>query len=128
MDNDGLEELIERMGTGVKGEAGCWQFTSHGVEMVCVTDEQHDRMRVMTPIARLEDMQAEEVVACLQANFDRALDARYCLQDGLLWGAFLHPLRALSEELFESALRQVAGLRHNYGTSYSSGELVFGGD
>ena len=127
MDNRRLQELIEGLATAIQGDLGFWQFSVHGVEMLCITDESHDRMRVMTPIAKREGLDDEVVVECLEANFDRALDARYCLHDGMLWGAFIHPLRALTDEQFESALRQVAGVRQNFGTTFSSGELIFGG-
>ena len=127
MNNTGLDRLIRKIGANVSGEPGYWQFDAHDCDMLCITDEVHDRMRVMTPVATVSELSPEQVVACLEANFDRALDARYCLREGVLWGAFIHPLNALTDELFESAVRQVAGVRKNFGDSYSSGELVFQG-
>jgi len=127
MNNTGLDRLIRKIGANVSGEPGYWQFDAHDCDMLCITDEVHDRMRVMTPVATMSELSPEQVVACLEANFDRALDARYCLREGVLWGAFIHPLNALTDELFESAVRQVAGVRKNFGDSYSSGELVFQG-
>ena len=127
MDNAGLQELIEKFGTDIQGEPGFWHFEAHGVQMVCITDESHNRMRLMAPIVQLSEVDAQQLVTCMEANFDRALDARYCLQDGTLWGAFIHPLDPLSADLFESAVRQVAAVCQNFGDSYSSGELVFQG-
>ena len=82
----------------------------------------------MTIVAEADLADAEEMARCLHANFDRALDARYCLKEGKLWSAFIHPLGSLDEELFLSAVQQVATLADNDGTTYSGGDLVFGGE
>lgn len=96
--------------------------------VLVLTDERADRMRIMMPIRkfdpeRLEDLQL--ALIALQANYDRALDARYAVQDGVLWSAFIHPLSSLTAKDLASAVRQVQGLRDNTGTTYSSGELLF---
>lgn len=64
--------------------------------------------------------------ACV-ANFDRALDARYCVYKGALWAAFIHPLAELSEAYFESGVEQVVTLAETFGTTYNSGAFIFGG-
>jgi len=79
-------------------------------------------VKVMETLSSTEEMQT-----LLGANFDRALDARYCTNDNVLWSAFLHPLRDLKESQFMDALSQVISLSKNYGTTYSSSDLVFGG-
>jgi len=127
MKNKELGKIISKMGTNVEGQAGYWTFEFEGVFMVCVTDERADRMRIMTPIASIEDISPEQLTECMEANFDRALDARYCMDAENLWGAFIHPLKDLSGRLVFSALHQVAGVRHSFGTSYSSGIFQFGG-
>lgn len=127
MNNELLEKLIEKLGADVQGHPGAWKFIAHGEAMYCLTDEHHDRMRVMSPVVTVEELDEELLRTCLAANFDRALDARYCLNDEALWAAFLHPLASLTEPLFVSAVRQVAQLRLNFGDSFSSGELMFGG-
>ena len=127
MDNRQLDQLIRSHGQNVEGELGYWQFAAYEVGMICVTDESHNRMRVITPIADAEKLPLEVLEACMIANFDRALDARYCVNQGTIWGAFIHPLRELTDDQFISALQQVAGVATNFGDSYSSGDLVFGG-
>ena len=127
MNNQRLDKLIHSIGNDVEGDLGYWKFEAHGIVMFCITDEAHDRMRVMAPVASADDITEELARACLLANFDRALDARYCLNEETLWGAFLHPLRSLTDNLFGSACRQVSEVVKNFGTSYSSGELMFGG-
>ncbi len=127
MNNHKLEALIAEIGTDVEGQPGFWQFTSSGRRLYCITDETHDRMRIMAPIVDTSTVEEEKLMMCLEANFDRALDARYCTNAGTLWGAFIHPLRSLDAELFRSGCRQVAELATNFGGTYSSGELRFGG-
>jgi len=126
MSNRGLDALIKQIGTDIKGQLGFWEFTAHGWRLCCITDESHNRMRLMTSIADKGQLTPELLTACMQANFDRALDARYCLSGDTLWGAFIHPLRSLEASLFLSACSQVAMLGENFGTTFSSGELRFG--
>ena len=126
MDNEALDALIHEIGTSVEGQLGFWQFHSQGTQLYCITDEAHDRMRLMTPIVETEGLREKTILACMEANYDRALDARYCINDGTLWGAFMHPLSLLQPEQFRSACRQVCELSKNFGTTYSSGELRFG--
>ena len=63
----------------------------------------------------------------MQANFDSALDARYAIAQGKLWGTFIHPLSELSDLEFLIALGETANIVLSYGTSYSSGMFMFGG-
>lgn len=81
----------------------------------------------MTPIEAVAEINSEQLYACMAANFDRALDARYCIDEDYLWSAFIHPLSDLSPELFASAVSQVAGAKENFGGDYSSGALYFAG-
>ena len=89
MNNRRLKKLIEEVGTSISGETGAWRFHVDEIVMFCITDESHDRMRVIAPIANAEELDSELLAECLAANFDRALDARYCIHDGTLWGAFI---------------------------------------
>ena len=63
----------------------------------------------------------------MQANFDTALDARYAVAQGRLWGVFIHPLSPLEHDQFLSGLAQTVNLALSYGQSYSGGASVFGG-
>ena len=63
----------------------------------------------------------------MAANFHTALDGRYATSEGVLYAAFIHPLSPLTEEELASALRQVAALARNFGTTYSSDALLYGG-
>jgi hypothetical protein len=126
MCNASLDTIIREMGTKIEGQLGFWQFVAFGIPLICITDESHDRMRLMTPIADVGNVDDELIRACMEANYDRALDARYCINDDTVWGAFMHPLSLLQADQFGSACRQVAELSKNFGTTFSSGELRFG--
>lgn len=126
MDNERLDELLREMTEIVEGEQGFWQVCYHNRTVMVITDETHDRMRIITPVAEASEVDESVAQLLLAANFDRALDARYALTDDVLWAAFIHPLSLLTDDFFRSAMRQVVTLAENYGTSYSSGELKFG--
>ena len=126
MSNARLQVVIEQLGTIVEGRLGFWRFDFHGRELLTVTDESHNRMRIMTPVISADDLSMEDLQTILTANFGRALDAKYALSQGVLWSVFMHPLRELSEEQFVDAAEQVSNLANNYGSSYTSSDIVFG--
>ena len=98
-----------------------------GVELVCVYDERHNRMRIISAIAPLGDITEGQFLKAMEANFHSALDARYAVKDGILYSAFLHPIHSLEEKQLQAALYQVATLAKTFGSSYTSGILNFGG-
>ncbi len=129
MNNQQLEKLIKRISEKVEGRPGLWQFSYKDIGVYVVTDEKADRMRIMSPIADEKDLDKERLQRLMQANFDAALDARYAIAKGKLWSVFIHPLSHLSEHEFFSGLGQTLNLVATYGTTFSSGALVFrGGD
>jgi len=50
MNNAGLDPIIRRLSSSVEGEHGRWSFRVNGVELMVLTDETHNRMRIMTPV------------------------------------------------------------------------------
>ena len=129
MDNARLDVLIKRIDPAVKGEPGRWFMKYEAVEVYVITDENADRMRIMTPITNSKDLDAEVLYRMMQANFDSALDARYAIANEILWSAFIHPLSSLSDKEFFSGLAQTIVTMTTFGTTYSSGALIFqGGD
>lgn len=121
-----LEQVLRETADEIEGEDGRWQLRLGEVALACMTDLRFDRMRIIAPIAEIEEVSEEIREACLEANFHTALDARYATSDGVLYAAFIHPLSPLDEDLTESAIRQVANLVETFGTTFSSGALVFG--
>ena len=97
--------------------------------MVVLTDDRADRMRLMMPIRKFDPRKAQDLrlaLIALHSNYDRALDARYALQDGVLWSVFIHPLESLTEGDLKNGINQVRALRKNTGTTFTSSELLFG--
>jgi len=128
MDNEQLDTLIRQAATEiVEGRLGFWKFEYSDSLLFVITDQSHNRMRAMTPITKLDSISPEEIKILLSANFDRALDARYCVNDDVLWSAYLHPLAELRAYQFLDAISQVATLSKNFGTSFTSSDIVFGG-
>jgi hypothetical protein len=127
MNNLRLQELIEGIGDDVEGRPGHWQFTLQEFPTTVITDEKADRMRIIVPVAAISEVDSERLLRLMQANFDSALDARYSVARGVLWSAFIHPLSTLSEQQFVDGLAQTVNLAATYGTTYSSGALIFGG-
>jgi hypothetical protein len=129
MTNQRLDGLIRRLDQEVQGSKGFWQFSIETVEVTVITDQAADRMRIIVPVAKDDELDRSVLYRLLQSNFDTALDARYAIAKGVLWSTFVHPLASLGDEEFLSALGQVVNLNLSYGTTFSSGALIFrGGD
>jgi len=92
---------------------------------ICLTDETHNRMRIISPIIEMEEVTDAAILRCMKANFHSALDANYAISDDVLWSTFIHPLKELTEEQLISALSQVYSCAKTFGTTYSSGALSF---
>jgi hypothetical protein len=127
MNNQRLQVLIDRVAEDVSGRPGFWEFNLQGYQVKVITDERADRMRIIVPVAKAGDIDSEQMNRLMQANFDSALDARYSIARGVLWSAFIHPLSELSDHQFIDGLAQTVNLAGTFGTSYSSGALIFGG-
>lgn len=132
MSNSKMEKVLYRVSTevdrmpGSEDTPGKWKIVYMQRELFVITDEQDNRMRVMTPIIEEENLEPNDMKVLLEANFDRALDAKYSLYQGFLWSSFTHPLQELTVEQFKDALKQVATLADRYGDTYSSTDLLFG--
>ncbi len=103
------------------------EFTLDGILIVVITDPVADRMRAMVPIRSAAGLSAQELMRLMQANFDTALDARYAVAQGRLWGVYIHPLSPLKREQFLSAIIQTINVARTYGSAYSGGAVTFGG-
>ena len=129
MNNQRLGELIKRIDSKAEGKPGYWEFSVEGQVVRVITDEKADRMRIIAPVAKSEDLDKKQLYRLMQANFDSALDARYSIAKGVIWSAYIHPLSPLTDKEFLEGVGQVVNLVATYGTSFSSGALIFqGGD
>ena len=128
MNNKQLGVLIRKAATQIhEDQLGFWKFEVDNAVVFVITDESHNRMRIMSPVIELGSVPVDALQILLEANYDRALDARYCTNNEVVWSAFLHPLAELNDRQFLDALSQVVTLKNNYGSSYTSSDLVFGG-
>ena len=125
-----MNALIEAVGDGIsKPTKGQWRFRIERIPVFIVTDTRADRMRILIGIAKTTDISAALFERLMQANFDTTLDARYAVARGVVWAAFLHPFKSLSDTEFLSGLGQTVSLARTFGKTYSSGGLTYkGGD
>ena len=129
MDNRHLESLLRRIDKDVKGKPGSWKIHYEGMEILVMTDTKADRMRIVSAVVEADQLDQSQLYRLMQANFDSALDARYAIARNYVWSAFNHPLSSLNDRELFSGLAQVITLTATFGSSYSSGAMVFdGGD
>ena len=126
MNNERMHDLLQRIDPELQGQLGSWVISHDTIKAQVITDERADRMRVIVPIIKLEDIEEGELLRLMQANFDSSLDARYSVANGVVWSAFIHPLSELSDEEFISGLAQAITAANTFGSTYSSGALIFG--
>jgi len=124
---ESIGEVIAALDADAERTGNNWQLTIDERTLLVVTDTASGRMRIITPIAEAEGLPDAALMRLLQANFDSALDARYAVAQGLVWGTFVHPLPTLEQRDFASGLLQVKSLADTFGTSFSSGLLNYGG-
>ncbi|MEL6506024.1 MAG: type III secretion system chaperone [Pseudomonadota bacterium] len=122
-----LRDAVGRIDPGAEFSERGALFRVAGVEVTLVYDINANRMRLVAPVARITDIDDDVLVRLMQANFDSALDARYALAQGVVWSTFIHPLASLTLDDFASGIGQTVNLVSTFGSSYSSGALIFGG-
>ena len=127
MNQEAMEHYVIEHSDVVQHRRGYVLFVYDTVQMALVSDVKHDRMRIISPILRYEEVDDAHRDAVMVANFHSALDARYAVSNGVLYSAYIHPLSPLTEEELQSAMEQVANLAQTYGERYSGGNLIYGG-
>ena len=120
-----LGELILSIDDEATLDGSSWFFKILDLEVVLIYDIGADRMRIVIPIEKTEELDDGELLRMMQANFDSALDARYAIARGLVWGTYIHPLSTLTAEEFLVGLGQTANVVLTFGSSYSSGMFMF---
>jgi len=122
-----MEKIVTDAVEVVESKKGYVVFDYKKVRMALISDVHHDRMRIITPITKYSELDLAKIGKIMESNFHRALDARYASSHDVLYSAFIHPMSPLSEKELIAALDQVATLALTFGTTYSSGELSYGG-
>jgi hypothetical protein len=123
-----LNEIITKVSDTVQQQNGTLKFLYNEALLVCMTDENANRMRIISPIVEVSKLNDEEFKNALLANFHTALDVKYAISDDILWSVFIHPLKELSEQQVEDAINQVYRANATFGSTYSSTNLVFPGN
>ena len=125
MTTHAMAKLLDSYVTELDGQPGFWRGTRNEVPVFVFSDDEHDRMRIMAPIGVVEELDADLLHVLLQANYDRALDARYAMRGNELWSVVVHPLATLATDDLPSLFDQVVTLVKNTGSTFASTELVF---
>lgn len=123
-----LLEIIEQEADTVKANGNSIQFLLKETVLICIYDENANRMRIISPIVKREEIGEEELLNAFVANFHSALDVKYALSDEIVWSVFTHPLMELSEHQVVDAINQVYSAAVTFGSSYSSTNIVFPGN
>jgi len=122
-----MAEIIRAIDPEAQAAGNVIQFAIDDIPLVVVADPGANRMRAMVPIRSAQGLSPEDLMRLMQANFDSALDARYAVARGRLWGVFIHPLSPLEKDQLLSAFIQTINVARTYGQTYSGGATVFGG-
>ncbi|MFS4467741.1 hypothetical protein [Maribacter sp. 2210JD10-5] len=123
-----LGELFEEVADTVVPNGNSFQILYKERPIFCIYDENANRMRIISPIVKREELEEEQLLNAMVANFHSALDVKYALSDEVIWSVFTHPLAELSDGQVLDAIDQVFLAAATFGTSYSSTTLVFPGN
>jgi hypothetical protein len=121
-----MAQIVQALDPDASIAGSGFELSIDDIPVLIVTDVAANRMRAMVPIRSAETMTAAEMQRVMQANFDSALDARYAVAQGRLWGIFIHPFKELERDQLISGLAQAVNVAKTYGTLYTSGAGQFG--
>ncbi len=127
MTGERLAELIQKFDKTAELKGNSVEFKLKDRDLYFVFDSKADRMRIITPIAQAALADEDILVRMMQANFDAVLDARYAFGNKVIWATYIHPLSSLTQEDFLSGVAQTVTAAETFGSSYTSGAMVFGG-
>ncbi len=123
-----LDSIFNSVTDSISSRKSSWSFKIKGVPLMCIADSTHNRMRIISPIVDSDRLTEKLKMASLIANFHTALDVKYAISDNILWSAYIHPLKELSETQVLDAISQVYYANIHFGTTFSSTSLVFPGN
>lgn len=125
MRNHALRLYLNRYLTKIEGSNGSWSGERDGVLIFVFSDEQSDRLRLLSAIGTFRSVSVNDLLPFLRANLDRALDAKYAMRDNELWAVAMHPMTTLDARDLEYYLDQVVQLAKNYATTRASTDAIF---
>ena len=89
MTGERLASILRAIDPDVTQRGITTELTIDDVPIMVIADVRADRMRAMVPIRSADGIAPEELQRMMQANFDTALDARYAVAQGRVWGGCL---------------------------------------
>ena len=125
MTGERLDSILRSQIPELQGGGGQWRFLVNDIPIIVLADSRANRMRIVAPVAEVADLNAEQIQSMLVANFHTTLDGRYAVNRDSVIATYVHPLDSLQERDLLSALNQVTSLVTTFGTTYSSGEVIF---
>lgn len=128
MNSHKLSALITQVADTVLTNGNSIQFSYKQRPLYCIYDENANRMRIISPIIETINLEEEQLLNALVANFHSALDVKYALSDEIMWSVFIHPLKELNNHQVLDAIEQVHAASITFGSTYSSTNLVFPGN
>jgi hypothetical protein len=128
MNSEKLSELISQVSDTIASNGNSIHFMYKERPLICVYDKNANRMRIISPIIETKDLEEEQLLNMLVANFHSALDVKYALSDEIIWSVFIHPLKELSDHQVLDAIDQVYTASSTFGSSYSSTTLIYPGN
>jgi len=121
-----MENIFSGEVEKIEGPTGAIRTQIETFNVYLVSDPSFDRMQILMPIAHAGGLDKRVLNVLLEANFQKTLDARYAISEGVVYGVYLHPISTLTPEMIRSALEEVVNLGRNYGTTFSSQRRPFG--
>ncbi|MFM8560043.1 MAG: type III secretion system chaperone [bacterium] len=115
-----MARIVDAYLTRLEGEPGFWRGVRNDVPVFVFSDDRRDRLRIMAPIGVVDEPDADLFHVRLQANFGRAVDARYAMRGKEIWAVVVHPLATLAPDDLPSLFDQVVNLVRNTGTTFAS--------
>lgn len=128
MNSQKLSELITQVSDTVRTNGNSIEFIYKQRPLFCIYDENANRMRIISPIMETKNLEEEQLLNALVANFHSVLDVKYALSDEVMWSVFIHPLKELNDHQVLDAIDQVYAASITFGSTYSSTNLVFPGN
>ncbi|MDT0540919.1 hypothetical protein [Croceitalea sp. P059] len=128
MTPENLISLIEQESDTLSISSNQIQFKVNNGLLICIFDENANRMRIISPIIERKKLTEDELLNALVANFHSVLDVKYALSDEIIWSVYTHPLKELTEGQVIDAIQQVYAAAITFGNSYSSTNLIFPGN
>ena len=81
-----LEEILEEIAQDVQINKNQILFKFENQSLLLVTASEADRMLMLIPVAKVEYVTSENMAKMMIANFHTALDGRYAIGNGVVYG------------------------------------------